>query len=88
MTNKEAHGILEKKQSKMTTYRQFYTEEAIEANGLAILALEKQIPKKPTEYDSVPHGRCPSCHNAVRMYCDDPKNKYCIWCGQAIDWSK
>lgn len=17
---------------------------------------------------------------------DDPKNKYCIWCGQALDW--
>lgn len=52
----------------------------------ARIALEKQIPKKPTVYDSVPHGRCPSCRNAVRMYCDDPKNKYCIWCGQALDW--
>ena len=25
-------------------------------------AVEKQIPKKPIHYDSVPHDRCPNCH--------------------------
>lgn len=51
-------------------------------------ALEKQIPKKPIHYnDSVPHDRCPNCHNAVKVFCDAHNYHYCLYCGQAIDWS-
>ena len=54
---------------------------------LAIEALEKQIPKKPIHYnDSVPHDRCPNCHNAVKVFCDAHNYHYCLYCGQAIDW--
>lgn len=51
-------------------------------------AVEKQIPQKPTWVDSVPHSRCPVCHNAVAVYIDSPKLPYCYWCGQALDWGE
>lgn len=51
-------------------------------------SLEKLIPKKPIHYnDSVPHDRCPNCHNAVKVFCDAHNYHYCLYCGQAIDWS-
>ena len=55
----------------------------------AIEALEKQIPKKPTHLESVPHYRCPRCNDAVKLYEESPTHtiKYCTWCGQALDWS-
>ena len=64
-------------------------EECIsDAKQTAIEALEKQIPKKPKgDYDSVPHHRCPNCNGAIRVYCDDPYDPVCKFCGQAIDWS-
>lgn len=50
-------------------------------------ALEKQIPKKPTdktlEYDGC-YGRCPGCNRVIYDYKD--RNR-CYNCGQALDWS-
>lgn len=88
MTCKEAHKFLEIKQQEMTIKRHLYNEQAIEINGLAIEALEKQIPKKPvTEKDKVIFdivcGRCPECDSAVYS----TTNLYCHKCGQALDWS-
>ena len=48
--------------------------------------LEKQIPKKPVNYDSVPHSRCPVCNNAVKVFEDAHEHHYCLYCGQALDW--
>ena len=54
--------------------------KAIEdACRLAIEALEKQVPKKPTN-NSWTHYHCPVCMKSVN-------SKYCGNCGQAIDWS-
>lgn len=65
------------------TQRDFFEE--IE---MAIDALKKQIPNIPKgDYDSVPHHRCPNCNAAIRVYCDDPYDPACKFCGQAIDWS-
>lgn len=65
---------------------------------LAIEALEKQIPKKPTAHKvevpkiKVGNGfwgkgttvyRCPCCNELISRICD-----CCYKCGQAIDWSK
>ena len=55
-------------------------EEAIEVLG-------KQIPKKPVNYDSVPHSRCPACNNAVKVFEDAHEYHYCLYCGQRINWS-
>ena len=53
----------------------------------AIEALEKQIPKKPVNYDSVPHSRCPACNNAVKVFEDAHEYHYCLYCGQRINWT-
>lgn len=60
--------------------------EFFEGLSVAKTALEKMVPKKPSWVDSVPHSRCPVCHNAVAVYIDSPKLPCCYWCGQALDW--
>lgn len=42
---------------------------------------EKRTPKKPL-YRHI----CPTCEGAVRTRSDDPYNKICQHCGQALDW--
>lgn len=70
----------------------------IEAYGMAILALEKQIPKKikPMHYklllDSGWRFACPSCGCAVGENVNDTaevtqQDDYCATCGQRLDWS-
>ena len=68
------------------------------ALNMAINALEKQIPKKPNGiydenkcekdkkefyYEQVLIGQCPSCNQEVQE-----GMKFCMDCGQAIDWSE
>ena len=48
----------------------------------AIVALEKQIPKKVTK------SVCPSCHRIFLFrHSEKRKGDYCDNCGQALDWS-
>ena len=47
MTYEEAHEYLKNLQKEFTKHRQAYANELITANGKAIEALGKQIPKKP-----------------------------------------
>lgn len=63
----------------------------VEHINLAISALEKQVPKKPTNItelrnvlnlNTINYGICPSCKNEV----NDDNNTYCHHCGQKIDW--
>ena len=61
---------------------------------MAIAALEKQIPKKPTyEGDGYWNGQlvydtwvCPNCEKRYEVDCDN--YDHCPDCGQAIDWSE
>lgn len=69
-----------------TAINEGVTDLAILNKTEILKALEKQTPKKPSWVDSVPHSRCPVCHNAVSVYIDSPKLPYCYWCGQALDW--
>lgn len=65
-----------------------------EADKMAISALEKQIPKKPSyEGDGYADGKmvydtwiCPCC--ATRYEVDYDEYDYCPECGQRIDWSE
>ena len=91
MKYEEAHKFLEVKQREMTKNRHLYNEQAIEINGLAILALEKQIPKKPLlhsfseSHDTYTYFKCP---NLCDTYCEVKNNMhFCPKCGQALDWS-
>ena len=52
-----------------------------ESIDMAIKALEKQIPKKPT--DRCMYKKCPTCGNVEIEFC-----KYCSDCGQRLDWKK
>ena len=47
MTIKEAHAVMEDLQRIFTQYRFIFSDKLAEANGLAILALEKQM-EQPT----------------------------------------
>lgn len=86
MTYEEAHDYLENMQREMTRHRNAYSDRLIEANGIAILAIEKQIKKKPLNvtYDDgyLECWNCPNCHiqhsEEIKVFCDV--------CGQAIDW--
>ena len=74
-------------------YMQGTTGEHITAIGIAIQALEKQIPKKPVyEGDGYSDGHlvydtwiCPLCEKRYEVDYDD--YDYCPNCGQKIDWS-
>ena len=60
-----------------------YDAEFESALALAILALEKQIPKKPykdNENGLYEKEHCPSCHRSLF-----PNDHHCE-CGQALDW--
>lgn len=56
------------------------------AYTVAIDAMEKQIPKKPKEYEDSCY-LYPVCGNAV-LYKGDRNDgiPYCLGCGQALDW--
>ena len=69
-----------------------------ESTNMAIAALEKQIPKKPTRNGGLEEdikignaifkkgtsvlSKCPNCGGWLR-----PMQKYCSDCGKSIDWS-
>lgn len=68
--------------------------------GLAVKALERQIPKKPKkqpymqkEFDSGTEYLCPNCELLVGGYSDDledwcGQHDYCEDCGQKLDWEE
>ena len=77
-------------------YMQGTTGEHMTAIGIAIQALEKQIPKKPRKTDSyrgvlkrVYAYVCPTCGNAcLEKYMNERQNTMFCWnCGQKLDWS-
>lgn len=55
----------------------------------AAAALEKQIPKKPLQVENSIEYNCPGCGQCCgyvdALSWDTPK--YCIECGQALDWT-
>jgi hypothetical protein len=65
----------------------------VEAYGVTISALEKQIPKKVKYLNRHGDGEdlwnkdyfnCPSCGRRLR---NKQKDKHCGRCGQALDWT-
>ena len=62
-----------------------------EAIGLAIQALEKQIPKNPYHISQVDDNdnanvECPACHAQTDYAVNVIKRGYCWKCGQLLDW--
>ena len=99
MSPNEAIGAL--KLINLKGVHPFYDwEEMLEVRNVAIKALDKQIPKKPQYVDTRfrHHGRrtsdgssldkcykCPNCNSHIFHVFDS--EKYCKYCGQALDWS-
>ncbi len=54
-----------------------------------LVALEKQIPKKALwiERSFTKFQICPSCSNAEHYKMVWKQEKYCVDCGQKLDWS-
>lgn len=64
-------------------------KDKIEAQRMAIEALERRIPKKPKMrhlkwYDGYNDGWCPCCESYVQEL--DFDKYFCQGCGQALDW--
>lgn len=62
------------------------------AYGMAIEALEKQIPKKPYHISQVDDNdnanvECPACHTTTDYAVNVIKRGHCWKCGQLLDWS-
>ena len=62
------------------------------AYGMAIQALEKQIPKKPYHISQVDDNdnanvECPACHATTDYAVNVIKRGHCWRCGQLLDWS-
>ena len=85
MTNEEAINTIE----HGCIYRDKRGGEALE---IAVIALKKQIPKKPINVEKH-YYNCPCCKQDLGVSDDDifvyenPKPMYCHKCGQALDWS-
>lgn len=90
MTNQEAIDILKlwKDNCKKVLVDSVY----IDAMGIAIKALEKQIPKKPEDvrlcsspgrYFGCYIGGCPTCGRG-----NNSRIRWCGACGQHLDWSE
>ena len=84
---KELHGIRPR--------GEIIPQKRAEAIDMAIQALEKQIPKKPIEYEDKFYA-CPICKNVLlhkwKKYNTELMDKsnglpYCLCCGQKLDWS-
>lgn len=78
----EKEAIIRIKEHKYIHFKEEFPRaiKITEALGMAIEALEKQIPKKVT-YE----GFCPNCKTQYPMY-PPSLNKYCGNCGQKLDW--
>lgn len=88
MTNEEAIRNIKMHIAEMMVSLQD-TDEHLEAEQIAIEALEKQIPKKPEftdDYYDV--AVCPCCHQyEFERGTTTWQMAFCPNCSQAIDWS-
>lgn len=55
--------------------------EATGSVGLFIGIKALYTPEKPLYYKDLRINFCPRCHSVITN-----NNRYCSWCGQAIDW--
>lgn len=61
---------------------------ADDVKDMAIVALEKQIPKKPikTIEHNIGYYECPYCENKIGTDIMTYQSNHCSYCGQRLDW--
>ena len=79
MTPQEAIGRIKNHNEVHSRKERHFAVHITEALNMAVEALEKQIPKKPSETDN---ARCIHCACVVKR-----DERFCKNCGQALDWS-
>ena len=59
-----------------------------QARGLAVMALEKQIPKKVVRSECYRHIFlcCPGCQIVLKEEHEEIFTDFCIRCGQRLEW--
>lgn len=80
MTNREAY---ERDCNELERYKAIGTVEECRET------MEKQKPKKPRDigYD-YSYFICPTCGEVIYVYDNFESHKYCLNCGQSIDWEE
>ena len=69
--------------SSQYAYNHFgFVDKDGEAFDMAIKALEKQIPKKPSRWQDG-YSCCSNCKRGIIK-----EDRFCCYCGQRIDWSE
>lgn len=64
-------------------------DRVLDPLSIAIEAPEKQIPKKPSEVEEdLRYFECGNCNGVIYSGSEMENHKYCLNCGQKIDWSK
>lgn len=62
-------------------------EKNYKAFNVAIEALEKQMPMKPSKVnDEYGFFVCSNCGGCIGYTNDRGEHKYCLMCGQKLDW--
>ena len=72
---------------QLKTQRTFTYGSDAKVLGMAINALEKQIPKKLINTCQYVSGCCPNCKKYISDWLEYNKFMCCPNCGQKLDWS-
>lgn len=72
-------------------YNMYQTEDGnidlCSALDMALLALQKQLPKKPIEpQEDYGTFKCPNCGGLIYTTDEFETHKFCLMCGQDLDW--
>lgn len=66
-----------------------YSADLVAAFEDAISALQRHLPKKPIEpQEDYGTFQCPNCKGLIYTEDEFKTHKFCLMCGQAIDWSE
>ena len=84
MTLKEAYSFLVRRQAHFESNSDLYKKELIESHNITIDCVASRIPRKPEWESKMP--KCPICHHWINN--NVTTQKYCNYCGQAIDWEE
>ena len=84
MTLIEAYSFLAKRYTHFKDNPDLYSRALIESTSIAIDCMAMRNPRKPEWVSKMP--KCPICHNWINN--NETTQKYCNYCGQAIDWEE
>jgi len=82
MTERDAYGYLEDMFRLFSQYPFVFTPQVVEADSIAMTALEKQLPQPVWRNDKTGQFLCPACTSIL-----DGPDAYCKKCGQRLSYA-